>query len=295
MAKLISIVIPAYNEERVIPELGKRITSVLKNNSYAFEIIVVENGSKDKTLDELLKLRKKDKRFKIIVLPKNVGCDNGIMAGLTYSKGDAIVIMMADLQEPPELISKFIKKWEKGYDIVYAVVKKRENLTFVRRVEIYIFYKIMGYLSHGTIIENSSDFRLIDKKVKEVLIKMPEHGKFFRGVVMWTGFKKIGSQFGRAPRFAGKSKAYFSTVVTIAINALFGFSNAPHQFQWILLFISIIVAIASIFFHAFSQSSLFLILILINVTVLIQNQYLVRILEETRNRPQFMVSETYGI
>ena len=295
MAKLISIVIPAYNEERVIPELGRRIQSVTNSIPYSFEIIFVENGSSDRTIEELFILRKKDKRFKIVVLPKNVGCDNGIMAGLTYAKGDAIIIMMADLQEPPELIGKFIKKWEKGYDIVYAVVKKREDLTFIRRVEIYIFYKVMGFLSHGTIIENSSDFRLIDRKVNDALLRMPEHGKFFRGIVMWTGFKKVGIQFDRAPRFAGKSKAYFGTVATIAINALFGFSNAPHQFQWILLFVSLLVAVASLFFQSFTQHFVFLILILINITILIQNQYLVRILEEARNRPQFMVSETHGI
>ena len=295
MAKNISVVIPAYNEEKVIPELGKRIQAAIKSLTYTFEIIIVEHGSSDKTLQELVKLRKKDKRFKILSLAKNVGCDNGIMAGLSFAKGDAVIIMMADLQEPPELIGKFITKWEKGYDIVYAVVRKRKDQSIIRRLEVFLFYKIMGKLSNGTIVENSSDFRLIDRKVRDTLVGMPEHGKFFRGIVMWTGFRKIGIPFDRAPRFAGESKANFMTVFAIAINALFGFSKAPYQVQSLLFFITAFLTILALLLQRFSVEILAVILFITNAIMFIQNQYIVRIFEETRNRPQFIVDKKFGI
>jgi len=198
LKKLISIVIPIYNESLVIPELIKRLTNFInKNPKYEFEIILVENGSEDESFKLLKKYTGLDKRFKVLQLSKNFGCDGGIIAGMRFAKGDACVIMMADLQEPVELIFDFIKKWEQGYEIVYGIVKKR-TAGLLRNLNSRLFYKIINSLTNNMFPENASDFRLIDKKVYETINSMGEQNKYLRGLVIWTGFKHIGIPFNRA-------------------------------------------------------------------------------------------------
>ena len=222
MSPLISLVIPAYNEAANIPELAKRLRAVFqKLPQYNFEVIIVENGSSDTTLAKLQVIRRKDKRFKILQLSRNFGCDGGIAAGLSYAKGNASIIMMADLQDPPEMISKFLRQWEKGYEIIYGIVRQRQGTSAIRNLNSQIFYKIMNRLTGGLFPENVSDFRLIDKKVYRAIVNMPEHNKFMRGMVMWAGFTRMGVEFNRPPRFAGESKANLSTVLQVAINGIF--------------------------------------------------------------------------
>src|SRR5665647_3376729 len=152
MKKMVSIVIPAYNEEEVLEELKKRLQLMMDGNSrYDFEVIIVENGSFDSTYDKLLKIHAEDDRFKILQLSRNFRCDGGITAGLQYVHGDAVVIMMADLQDPPELVPRFLEKWEEGYDIVYTVVLKRNGTRLARRFLSRMFYKIIGVLTDRTI------------------------------------------------------------------------------------------------------------------------------------------------
>lgn len=295
MKKLISIVIPIYNEEPGISELFKRLSASLNKIEYNFEIILVENGSSDNSIKKLLEVRKKDKRFKILQLAKNVGCDGGIFAGLAYAKGDASIIMMADLQEPPELISKFIDKWNNGYEIVYGIVKKRPGIGIVRKMEIFLFYKLVSLMSNKIIIENSSDFRLIDRKVKDVVVAMPEHNKVFRGITIWTGFSHIGIPFNRPPRFAGKSKAYFKTVFTVATNALFGFSSFPNYIQWVFLGVMTLLFIFTFVRPELNFRVLLIGIIMLNFSFIIQNEYLSRIMDEARNRPRFIVKNKFGL
>ena len=182
--KLISIVIPVYNEELGIPELIKQITKFIdENKNYDFELILIEHGSVDRSFNLLQKYAKNDKRIKILQLAKNVGCDGGIEAGMQHAKGDALVIMMADLQEPIELIEKFIQKWEAGYEIVYGQVKKRTS-GFFRNIFSQLFYKIINLLTGNMFPENASDFRLIDKKVYQTINQMGEQNKYLRGLIM---------------------------------------------------------------------------------------------------------------
>lgn len=296
MKKLISIVIPAYNEEEVVPELMQRLTNIfLELPEFEFEVIVVENGSFDHTLERLLEERKKEKRLKILQLAKNEGCDGAIMAGLSYAKGEAAIVMMADLQDSPELIPEFIDQWKKGYEIVYGIVKSRKGVAWTRRLGTMLFYKIINMLTHGSIPENVSDFRLLDRKVYRVLASIPEHNKFFRGLAIWTGYKHRGISFERPPREKGESKANFLSVFNIAINGIISFSTIPLRISWIFAALSLVFLLFSLIFF----NGLFIIIGLAFFSVFvilgIQAEYLGRIFEEVRQRPNFVVSATYGI
>lgn len=309
MKKLISIVIPAYNEEEVIDELANRLKKVmLENNNYDFEVIIVENGSVDSTFEKLVKIHEDNSRFKIVQLSRNFGCDGGITAGLKYVKGDAAVIMNADLQDPPGMISKYIKKWEEGYEIVYGIIEKRLGVPFLRRFFSSAFYRIINKLTNNAIPENASDFRLVDKKVYSVVNKMEEKNKFLRGIVAWTGFKQIGIPFERPPRYAGDSKADFFTVLKVAMNGIFSFSYFPLK---VVTALGIVVSVGS-FMMGIVEIGLFLkygrvvpgfttivltLLFLFGTLFFILGiigEYLARIYDEVKQRPNYIVRNEIG-
>jgi glycosyltransferase involved in cell wall biosynthesis len=296
MKKLISIVIPAYNEEEVIPKLGAVLIDTLKKlTNYQWEVIIVDNGSHDHTLETILKIRTKDKRFKAVQLAKNELCDGGIIAGLSFAKGDAAVIMMADLQESPDLITKFLQKWEAGYDIVYAVVKRRIGTTIVRKIVTVLFYRVISFLTRGMIMRDVSDFRLIDRRVYEAIVATPEHNKFFRGISTWVGFKSIGIPFVRQKRAAGESKADFRSVWTVAVNGMLSFSYMPLKLSWWVMGISFVSACIVYILTSSPVITLFLLLLSILCLLIgIQNEYMIRVLEEVRGRPNFIVKKSIG-
>lgn len=310
MKPLISVIIPAYNEADNIPELGKRLKTVFSHNRrYNFEVIIVDNGSTDKTFIRLNALRHQDKRFKIVQLSRNFTCDGGIAAGLAHAQGTAAVIMMADLQDPPEMITQFISKWEQGYDIIYGVIKKRQGTSWLRNFNSILFYKIVNFLTQGVFPENVSDFRLIDKKVYQAINSMPEHNQFLRGMIMWTGFTHTGIKFNRPPRFAGESKARFFTVLTVALNGIFAFSYFPLKLVTvsgiILSLMSFAMIIRQLVLFALygrgqpGQTTLvILISFLFGMLFLILGvigEYLARIYDEVKRRPTFIVKQTLGI
>jgi glycosyltransferase involved in cell wall biosynthesis len=297
MKKLISIVIPAYNEEVVIPRLGAVLIDALKKLShYQWEIIIVDNGSQDHTLEAILKIRAKDKRFKILQLAKNELADGGIIAGLSFARGDAAVVMMADLQESPDLIAKFLQKWEEGYDIVYAVVKRRMGTTFVRKIVTVLFYRTINFLTRGMIMRDVSDFRLIDRRVYTAIAKTPEHNKFFRGISTWVGFKSTGIPFVRQKRIAGESKADFRSVWTVAVNGILSFSYMPLKISWWVAGISFAGACIAYLFTSSLIITLFLLMLsVLCVLIGIQNEYMIRVLEEVRGRPNFIVKKSFGL
>lgn len=311
MKKLISLVIPFYNEEGNINKLYETIKRVMAAEAkYNFEIIAVEHGSSDSTIEKLSALRKIDKRMKILQLSKNFGnADAGIAAGLVFAKGEAAVIIMADLQEPPELISKFLRKWETGYEIVYGIVKSRPDSSIARKISSNLYYKTLNIMTGNIFPENVSDFRLIDNKVYRVINAMPEKNKFLRGLVIWTGFKQTGIPFKRSPRFSGKSKADFLTVLKVASNGIFSFSYAPLKIVTILGFVLAVISFTMIVFQitlfviygrgtpgistivvlmSFLFGMLFLILGVIG-------EYLSRIYDEVKGRPNFIVKKKLGL
>src|SRR3989344_4454952 len=309
MKKLISIVIPAYNEEEVLDELRRRLQAAaysLKN--YDLEFIIVENGSSDSSYMKLLSFHEQDKRFKILQLSRNFGCDGGITAGLNYARGDAAVIMNADLQDPPEMITKFIEKWEQGYEVVYGIIKKRKGVSLSRRIVSSLFYKVLNWLTDKKIPKNASDFRLIDRKVYLTVNSMQERNKFLRGVIAWTGFRQTGIPFRRPPRFAGKPKANIFQALDVAMNGIFSFSYFPLKiatwfgfFTFIIALILFIVEIAlfitlgrkvpgfttTILIILFFFGALFFLLGIIGI-------YLARIYDEVKQRPNFIVRNEVG-
>jgi len=307
--KFISIVVPVYNEEKVIPELIKRLTIFInKNSNYNFEVIFIEHGSVDNSFVLLQKFAIKDRRIKILQLSKNFGCDGGIAAGMRFATGDACVIMMADLQEPIGLISDFIKKWEDGYEIVYGIVKKR-TASFFRNINSILFYKVINLLTKNMFPENASDFRLIDKKVYETINQMGEQNKYLRGLIIWTGFKHIGIPFNRAKRFAGESKANFLTVLKVAVNGIFSFSYIPLRFISILGFMitlaSFILGIFYLYLYSIwgrvtpgATTTILLILFLFGILFFVLgiiSEYLVRIYEEVKKRPNFIIKNKINL
>jgi dolichol-phosphate mannosyltransferase len=309
MRKLISIVIPAYNEEEVLGELEKRLKAVANANSgYNFEIIIVENGSFDSSFEKLLEMNREDKRFKVVQLSRNFGCDGGITAGLSYARGDAAVIMNADLQDPPEMIAQFIKKWEEGYDVVYGIIKKREGVSLTRKLLSALAYRIIYYSTSSTMPKDASDFRLMDRRVYTVVNGIQEKNRYLRGIVAWTGFNQIGIPYERPPRFAGEAKAGFIAAANVGINGLFSFSYVPLQLAMILGFL---VSLSS-FIMIFVELGLYLmygrvvpgftttiIVILFLFGILffllgLMGIYMARIYDEVKQRPNFIVRREIG-
>lgn len=311
MKKTISIVIPLYNEEGNVGELYRQLDQLFKvEKNYNFEIIAVEHGSTDSTFSKLLKIRKKNKHFKILQLSRNFGnVDAAISAGLEFVKGDAAVVLMGDLQEPPVLISKFLRKWEQGFEIVYGRVKKRADISIIRKINSLLFYKILRLFTGSMFPENASDFRLVDKKVYSVINDMVERNKFLKGLTFWTGFKQIGIPYNRSQRFSGDSKADSITVLKVATNAIFSFSYIPLR---LVTAIGFLLAVASFSILIF-ELSLFLIFGreaqgVLTIVVLISflfgmmfiilgvlGEYLARIYDEVKKRPTYVVRQKIGI
>lgn len=309
MKKLISIVIPAYNEEPVIQELKKRLQNVMTGcSAYDFEVIIVENGSSDGTFSQLLSVHHEDPRFKIVRLSRNFGCDGGITAGLAFATGHAAVIMNADLQDPPELIPRFLQEWEAGNEIVYGVIKKREGVNPVRRLLSRLAYMIIFRLSNHMIPENASDFRLIDRKVYTIINSMKEKNIFLRGLVVWTGFRQLGIPFERQPRFAGESKADFRAVWRVAMNGIFSFSYFPLRIAttlgFLLFFATFILALFELYlFFAFGRevpgftTIILVILFCFGMVFLmfgIMGSYIERIYDDVKQRPNYIVDAEFG-
>jgi len=309
MKKLISVVIPAYNEEAVLDELEKRLKEVMATNSnYDFEIIIVENGSWDSSFEKLIRINKEDPRFKIVQMSRNFGCDGAITAGLKYAKGDAAVIMNADLQDPPEMIPEFIKKWEDDYEIIYGIIQRRIGVSFTRKILSSIAYKIIYHLSNKMIPTNVSDFRLIDKKVYTIVNKMEERNKFLRGIIAWTGFKQIGIPFDRPPRFAGGPSANFFAVFKVAINGIFSFSYLPLRAVSVLGIVvsasAFIMGIIEIYLflrygrvvHGFTTTILVILFLFGTLFFIlgIIGEYIARIYDEVKQRPNYIVKNEIG-
>lgn len=307
--KSVSIIIPAYNESKCIPELTSRLAKVMDENSnYSWEVIIIENGSLDDTWQQLVKVCESDYRFKVIRLSRNFRMDGGLTAGLDFVSTDGCILMTADLQDPPEFIPRLLEKWEEGYENVYGVVSKRKGTNFVRRFNSKLFYKVAGSLTNGGIPENASDFRLVDRKVYEVVRMMTERNRFVRGLFAWVGFKSVGIPMVREPRFAGESNAHTFKVIELAFKGIFAHSYKPLRFISIfgmLLFGVSFFALLCLTFIWFSVgvpfagfgSIIAIILCGFGFQALllgIVSEYLAMIYEEAKSRPNFIVSETIG-
>lgn len=309
--KKISFVIPMYYEEKVVEECYKRVKNVLNELSqYNHEIIVVNDGSTDETLPLLEKIAQKDKALKIISFSRNFGHQAAVTAGLKYVTGDAIVIIDADLQDPPELIKDMIKLWEDGNEVIYGKRKTRKGESAFKLFTAKMFYKTLNALSDVEIPKDTGDFRLVDRKVVDTINQMPEHNKFLRGLFSWVGYKQKAFEYERQERFAGKTKYPLKKMLKLASDGIIGFSTKPLKLVGILgiiaIAISFILLIYALISYIFNLNNLSAgwtsIMVAITffagvqlLSIWIISEYIGKIYDESKRRPQYIIDKKINI
>ncbi|PWH12104.1 MAG: glycosyltransferase [Anaerolineae bacterium] len=300
-----SIIAPIFNEYENIPELYRRVSQVMDLTGEPWELILVDDGSSDGSTDRIRELAASDKRVRPVIFARNFGHQIAVTAGLDYSRGQAVVIIDADLQDPPETILELIKKWKEGYEVVYAVRSEREGETWFKLLTASMFYRLIYRITDVKIPLDTGDFRLIDRKVVDVMNSMREKHRFLRGMSSWIGFKQIGVEYKRAARHAGVTKYPFRKMLKLALNAITGFSYFPLQVATYFGFISASIAILAIpivavlrlagshFFEG-QTTTLISVLFLGGVQLIslgILGEYVGRIYDEVKGRPLYVVRE----
>lgn len=305
--KKISVIVPMYYEEKVAEECYKRLTACLqKLTDYTYEIIIIDDGSKDKTLEILENIASKDDKVKVISFSRNFGHQAAVTAGLKHVSGDAIIVIDADLQDPPELIPQMIQLWEQGNEIIYAKRKKRKGESPFKLLSAKLFYQILNALSDTEIPKDTGDFRLVDRKVVDTINNMPEHNKFLRGLFSWVGYKQIPFEYEREERFAGKTKYPLRKMLKLASDGIISFSTKPLKLVGLLGFISIVISILILiyallsYFLKLNQLSAGWTSLMVAITffagvqllsIWIMSEYIGRIYDETKQRPQFIINK----
>jgi glycosyltransferase involved in cell wall biosynthesis len=306
MFKTITILIPAYNEEEVIYQLYSRLTRVIESiTGYNFEILFVNDGSKDNTVEILKNLGKKDRRISLVDLSRNFGKEVAMIAGLDFSVGDAVVIIDADLQDPPELIIEMIKYWEQGYDDVYAKRATRAGETWFKKWTASSFYKLLQRMSRIPIQENTGDFRLLDRRCIEALKQLRETQRYTKGMFSWIGFNKKEILFNRDSRAAGETKWNYYKLLDLAIEGITSFTTAPLRLSAML---GVFISIGAFFYMIFiitrtlifggsvaGYASLMTVILFLGGIQLLSlgiiGEYLGRVFNETKRRPLYFVKE----
>ena len=310
--KKISLVIPMYYEEEVANECYEKVSSVLKKleDKYDYEIIFVNDGSQDKTLEILEEIAKKDEKAKIISFSRNFGHQAAVTAGLKEVTGDAIVIIDADLQDPPELIPEMLELWEQGNEVIYGKRKTRKGESAFKLLTAKMFYKTLNALSDVEIPKDTGDFRLVDRKVVDVINSLPEHNKFLRGLFSWVGFKQKAYEYERQKRFAGITKYPLKKMLKLASDGIISFSSKPIKLVGALgilsIFISIIILIYALVSYIFKLNELSAgwtsIMVAITFFAGVQllslwviSEYIGRIYDEAKGRPQYIIDKKINI
>jgi glycosyltransferase involved in cell wall biosynthesis len=305
----LSIVAPMYNEENNIDYFFEKLLAVLDKLQRKYEIICVNDGSTDRTLEILLKYHKSNPYIKIINLSRNFGKETALTAGLHYSKGDAVIPIDTDLQDPPELIENFIEEWRKGYNVVYAVRKRRHGETLIKKCTASLFYRFINFFSEIPIPKNTGDFRLMDRQVVEVINRLPERTRFMKGLFAWVGFKQIGVPYERKPRYAGDTKWNYWKLWNYALDGVTLFSTSALKF-W--SYLGILISFLSLSYGMFlvvrtliygrdvpGYASIIVSILFLGGLQLISlgiiGEYLGRVYSEVKKRPLYVVSDTFGI
>ena len=307
--KKITIIVPSYNEEESIPYLYDRLNTMMNNlNNYAFEVLFVNDGSKDKTLELIKELRSKDKRISYVNFSRNFGKETAMIAGLDYATGDCVIFIDADLQDPPELIPELIKYWEEGYDDVYARRNSRKGETFLKKFTSKMYYKVLQSLTRVEIQKDTGDFRLLDRRCVNALKKLRESQRCSKSMFSWIGYNKKEVRYDRDPRIAGKTKWNYKNLVDLAIDGITAFTTSPLRvstFLSIPTFLAFLIYLIYVIVEAVKLSTgiqaiqvlILLILFFFGTMMLligIVGEYLGRIFNETKNRPLYFVDEYNG-
>ncbi len=309
--KKISVVVPMYYEEEVVNECYTRLSNVFTGlNKYDYEFIFVNDGSKDKTLELLEKIAVKDKKVKIISFSRNFGHQCAVTAGLKITTGDAVIIIDADMQDPPELIEEMISLWEEGNEVIYAKRKARRGESYFKLFTAKMFYKLLDGLSDVKIPQDTGDFRLADKKVIDVINNLPEHNKFLRGLFSWVGYKQVPIEYERKERFAGKTKYPLKKMLKLAIDGIISFSNKPLKILGIIGIFSIIISFAILIYSLVSYlfklnsltagwTSLMVTITFFSgvqlLSIWLMSEYISRIYDESKGRPQYIIDKTINV
>lgn len=304
--KTVSIIIPAYNEEESLPLLFERVTALINSmKDYEFEVLFVDDGSRDRTLEIIKEQRSKDKRYGYVTFARNFGKETAMIAGLDYAKGDAVIFIDADLQDPPELIPELIHWWEEGYDDVYARRRSRSGETWLKKWTSTMYYKVLQKLTSVPIQKDTGDFRLLDRRCVNALRKMRETGRNSKSMFSWIGYKKKEVLFDRDPRVAGETKWNYKKLLDLAIDGITSFTTSPLRISTLLaiptfaaLFIYFVYVIVKAIvvtgeIHAF-QAIILLVLFFSGINIMlfgIIGEYLGRIFNESKSRPLYLVDE----
>ncbi|MBF2063401.1 MAG: glycosyltransferase family 2 protein [Calothrix sp. C42_A2020_038] len=305
-----SIVIPIFNEEDNIHEMYRRLTGLMEQLDGSTELILVDDGSRDSSLSIIRELQNFDNRVRYISFARNFGHQVAVTAGLNFVCGQAVVVMDADLQDPPELISAMIDKWRQGYQVVYAQRTSRKKETWLKRFTAYVFYRVLRSLADVDIPADTGDFCLMDRQVVDVLNAMPERNRYIRGLRAWVGYRQTSVKFERDPRFAGKEKYTFGKSWALAISGIVSLSRVPLRIATYLGMLSAAVALLMIFlmvyWRLFDRNTRLIGYTLIGVALFflgsvqlfcigILGEYIGRIYEEVKGRPIYTVKEIGGV
>jgi polyisoprenyl-phosphate glycosyltransferase len=300
-----SIIAPIYNEIDNLPELYRRVKEVMVSSGEPWELILVDDGSTDGSTDKIRELAKTDKAVRPVIFARNFGHQVAITAGWDYARGDAVIIIDADLQDPPEVILELAAKWQEGYEVVYATRSEREGESWFKLWTASLFYRIIYRITDVKIPMDTGDFRLMDRKVVDVLKQMKERHRFPRGMSAWVGFKQVGVQYKRSARHAGETKYPFKKMLRLALNAITSFSYFPLQVATFFGFVSAAIAILAIpvvvylrmtgsgaFFG--QATTLIAVLFLGGVQLVslgVLGEYIGRLYDEAKGRPLYIVRE----
>lgn len=307
--KKVTILIPCYNEENGLDMLYERLRDIISNQkSYEFQILLINDGSKDNTLEKMKELHEKDSIVSYLALSRNFGKENAMLAGLDYAEGDAVILMDADLQDPPEMIPQMLQEWEKGYDDVYARRRSRAGETWFKKVMSYWYYRILKIFADIDIPSDVGDFRLLDRQAVGALCSLRERQRYTKGLFCWIGYNKKELSFDRDPRAEGNSKMSFLKLLGLAVDGITSFSVAPLRLASIL---GVLISTAAFVYLLFvivktmlygdpvagypSMISIILFMGGIQLVVLgIIGEYVGRIFYEAKGRPDYLISEYNG-
>jgi glycosyltransferase involved in cell wall biosynthesis len=305
MAVTFSIIAPIFNEMDNIPELYRRVKEVMSATGETWELLLVDDGSSDGSTGRIRELAAQDRHVRPVIFARNFGHQIAVTAGLDYARGQAAVIIDADLQDPPEIIPELIAKWREGYEVVYAVRAEREGETWFKKMTAALFYRLIFRITDVKIPLDTGDFRLLDRKVVDVMGKMREKHRFLRGMASWVGFRQIGVPYKRAARHAGVTKYPFRKMLRLALNAITGFSYFPLQLATYFGFVSaglaivaipVVILMRLIGHGAFlgQATTLLAVLFLGGVQLIslgVLGEYLGRIYDEVKGRPLYILRE----
>lgn len=308
MNKLLSLIVPVFNEEEVLPVSYARMSAAMQAlTGYDYEIIYVNDGSRDGTMKQLRAIAKEHKEVRVISFSRNFGHQLAVTAGMDNARGDALIIIDADLQDPPEVIAELVKAWENGADIAYGKRLKREGETVFKKLTAFCYYRLLNAMSTYPIPLDTGDFRLLDKKVADVFLKMREHNRFLRGMSGWMGFDAVPVEYVRHERQAGKTKYTLKKMLRLAFDGILGFSYKPMSLALyagaalgvtgMLGLIALIIIAATIGCAPWlwAVDGLVLINALTLAAIGVQGAYLNRIYDEVRGRPLYIAAETINL